>query len=271
MNHTWILILTYKYPEGLERLLDSLKLTTNENYTIIVILNGVNEEDYKFVFKRKNIEIIKLEKNLGFFKAYNKAILDIPIEDHFVVLNDDVEILNGRWLTAMYDKMYDQTVPSNQDPHTWSYQKIGIVGYRQEARLTNNKGQKENQTTDRWILSCALVNPKAIRVAGIFDERYYCWWGDFEFLCRLHGAGYKLLTVHEKYIYHERQHTFKELDDFNSDTTWPFLDALEFYEQCYNRHFEWKEAMPFPIEKILTEAKWYIRRKLIQTRNEVKK
>ena len=86
MRHTWILVLSYTYPEGLKRTLDSLKLTTNENISTIVILNGVNKNDYKFVFDRDDVkEIINLEENIGFFKAYNKAILTLSPSDHFLL------------------------------------------------------------------------------------------------------------------------------------------------------------------------------------------
>jgi GT2 family glycosyltransferase len=266
MRHTWVLVLSYTYPEGLKRTLDSLKLTTNESISIKVILNGVNKDDYKFVFERDDIEeIINLEENIGFLRAYNKAILTLSTSDHFVILNDDVEIKDGRWLTSMYEKMYNSEVPKNQDPHTWNKQ-IGIVGFRQEALLPTAEGKKENQKTNRWVLSCALVNPIAVRMAGLFDERYFCWWGDFEFLCRLHGAGYKVSSVDEEYIYHERQHTFKDMRSYDDSATWQLLDAMAFYEQCYNRHFEWKEAMPFPINQILTEVKWYLRNKLTYIR-----
>ncbi len=271
MRNTWVLLLSYTYPEGLKRALDSLKLTTNENISIKVVLNGVNKDDYKFVYERDDIEeIISLEENLGFFKAYNKAILTLPSSDHFVILNDDVEIKDGRWLTSMYDKMYNFKVPKGQDPHTWNNQ-IGIVGFKQESILLTPEGKTEKQKTDKWLLSCALVNPIAVRIAGLFDERYFCWFGDFEFLCRLHGAGYKLLSVDEEYICHEMQHTFNDMKSYDDNSnTWQILDAMAFYEQCYNRHFEWKESMSFPINHILTEVKWYLRHKLKYLRESIK-
>lgn len=261
MRHTYILVLTYNYPEGVEKTLDSLLLTQDEDITTIVIFNGVNEKDYSSIFKRNDIQMIKLEENLGFFKAYNKAILSIPSDAHFVILNDDVIIKDGRWLTAMYDDMYNQVVPEHQDPRTWNLQ-IGVVGYRQKALLFTAKGKKENQETDRWVFSCALLNPIAVRMTGLFDERYFGWWGDFEYLCRLHGTGYKVSTVHQQYIFHEKQHTFKTMDAFTDNNKWSLLDAISFYEQCYHRTFEWKETMPFPINQILREVRWFIRKKL---------
>ena len=268
MRNTWILVLTYKYPEGLKKCLDSILITTKENIKTKVILNGVNKQDYAFVHKRNDIEeIINIEENIGFFKAYNKAILTIPPEDYFVILNDDVVITDERWLTAMYDSMTNLSIPKNQDPKTFNT-KIGIVGYRQIARVpVGETGNAEDQKTDRWILSCALVNPKAIRLCGLFDERYNHWWGDFEFLCRMHNFGYKLSTVDEEYIFHEKQHTYELTDSFNEKNTWPIWDAMCFYEQCGNKYFEWKEAMPFPIQQILIEVKWFLRGRL----NKMKK
>jgi len=257
--NTWILIPTYSYPEGLKETLKSLRRTP-EPIQIKVILNGVDWDSYKWITEVPGIEILPLEHNLGYFKAMNRGTLSISAEDYVVHLNDDVIITDERWLSIMYERMTNPTVPSDQDPHTWS-KNVGIVGYTQP--MTQNPKVK----TDRWLFSCCLLKPEAVRRTGLFDERYQWGFGEYDYLCRLHSNGFGIEMIDEPYILHEQRHTYRKVKIEESAEM--LADAWFFHEAHRERGYEWERKMQdYPMDDILAEAKGFVSSHLLRAKFE---
>lgn len=244
-ENTWFLILTFKYPDGLGRLLVSLRETNFPMSMVKVILNGVNMDEYKEVlseFKRDLLDknILSWPHNMGCYRAYNNGIMSIPPTDYFVLCNDDVVIKDERWMEAFYSEMNEL---------------VGVVGIKQRHTL----GAREI-VDNRRIMSCCLLNPVAVRKVGLFDERYNYWWGDIQYWCRIHASGFRIKSIETPYIEHEISHTFDLLHAAREP--WALWDAYCFNSYYQAQNPEWCENLDLPVRDIATEVKQFLTHKI---------
>jgi len=228
---TQLLILTYKYSEGLMRLFKSLRAVNYPSDLITVIMNGVDKDQYKHAFnfcESWNYRILSWPDNLGFFRAFNNGIMSISPTDYFVLLNDDIEIRSEEWLDYLYGEMNEL---------------VGMVGIKQRMEGPNNP------LDDRRIMSCCLLNPEAVRKTGLFDERYWEHFGDIEYICRMHSFGYRIKSIETSSIYHEIGQTYKK------SSLGILKDAWRFSQFLTSNVYEWRERLiDYPVQDIRREV-----------------
>ena len=112
----------------LEQFLPSLLATTYDNYNVIVADNASSDESISFIkSKYPMIEIIQLQKNLGFAGGYNEALKNIKA-DYYVLLNSDVQV-TPTWLEPIISLLENNPrnaacqpkILSFKDPHIFEY------------------------------------------------------------------------------------------------------------------------------------------------------
>ena len=64
-----------------------------ENFRIIVVDNGKNEEILEKIKDYKNIKIVSKNKNIGYGSAVNFAVRNVTTK-FFLILNPDLKIIN---------------------------------------------------------------------------------------------------------------------------------------------------------------------------------
>jgi GT2 family glycosyltransferase len=209
---------------------------------VVVVLNGVLDKDsYQFVYDLP-IEVISIKKNLGYFKAVNLGMEAVPKGQNLVVINDDIEIKDPRWLSEMHHHMTKG---------------VGIVGYRQELNLDKYlkripQDEPRLLKTDRYIISCALINHKLIESIGMFDGRYWCYWEDLGFIFRALSKGFKVRAIDKPYIFHEQRHTYDKMELVKDKRN--MADARLFYEYWKGR-YKAIENNNFPVSEIMKQVK----------------
>ena len=90
-----ILILNWNGKKVLNNCLKSILTSSYKNYKITVIDNGSSDDSLKDLNKISNkINIIKIDKNLGYSKGYNYAFkkLKNDNDDYYFLLNNDTII-----------------------------------------------------------------------------------------------------------------------------------------------------------------------------------
>ena len=109
-KHIVISIVTYNQTKKLQKCLDSiLEKTKYDNYTIVVSDNGNSKKCRSMIkeYKSQKIRYIKNRYNKYFIIPNNKVIEDPIYKDSDIVLvNDDIEILDGYWLNYLYSSAY---------------------------------------------------------------------------------------------------------------------------------------------------------------------
>ncbi len=91
-----VIVLTYKRPEGLSRIIDSIKSKTKAKYKLLVVVDNDDTLAYNYCIEN-NIDCILSSFHRDFVAQANMGIYscDTP---YFVVLADDSEVLDEGWL-----------------------------------------------------------------------------------------------------------------------------------------------------------------------------
>ena len=218
-----IIISTYNQKKLLEESLESLKKNTDyKNYRVFVIDDsgkGKIVKDIKKKFKGINITINK--ENKGFSGANNigvkKAIKEYN-PDYFLLLNDDIEIIDKTWLKKMI-------IAGESD------NKIGILGcqliypdgslqnlggymkkWKIELELRENL--KEVFDVDHVMGAFIIIKKEVIQEIGLLDEKYNPYLlEDTDYCLRAKGRGWKIVSVPYVSIIHKKGKSIDSLDD----------------------------------------------------------
>lgn len=118
-----IVVLTHDHPVVFQRLLDSLPMTTQVPYEVVVVDNGSQQESTDILKAYESagfIQTLVLEPINHFFSQGNNIGVhhSNPASPYILLLNSDVEILLPEWLHRAVQWM--EGVPDTFLPYTWS-------------------------------------------------------------------------------------------------------------------------------------------------------
>ena len=206
-----IVIPNYNGNKYLKKCIDSLYTQTYSNFRIIIIDNGSNDSDYKWLNKYKNLIFKKLGKNYGFDKAVNEGI-KLSNTEYVVLLNNDT-VAKENWLEeltkcierdkkifSVCSKMlrYDDKnlIDDAGDEYNilgWGYKR----GDGQHISKYNN--------TEEVFSSCAgaaIYRRSILDKIGYFDEHFFAYMEDVDICYRAKIHGYKNIYCADAQIYH---------------------------------------------------------------------
>ncbi len=215
-----IIILHLKDASHLVDCIASLNKITYQNYTIIVVHNGPENETLRGALSPISQHITKVidtEENLGFARGNNIGIRQ-ALKDgakYILLLNDDTEVDPG-FLTMLIEvaesrpdagmlgpKIYNFDEPENVwfagahfDRKTC---KVTTTGFDQTYNCEGN-----NLVESDYVTGCALlIKKEALEKIGLLDERFFLYWEDVDWGLRCIKAGLKNLIVTHSHIWHK--------------------------------------------------------------------
>ena len=212
-----VVVLTYNQKKMLEETLDSIiKKMNYKNYKIFLVDNGSKDRHDLMVLKKfPKVDVTRNKKNLGFSKANNIGIKKALKEynpEYFLLLNDDMEILDKNFLKKMIkvsenDKKIgiagcQQVYPDG------SMQDVG--GYFRKWNLTKILNFKEGNilNVDQFMGSCMLIKKDVINKIGGLDEIFTPFLlEDSDYCLRAKKAGYLVKIVTGTKIIHKKSKT----------------------------------------------------------------
>ena len=209
-----IITSTFNQKKLLEISLSSvLKKTNYKNYKIFVIDDSGKGEIGKKIKKNfKKVDVIINKENKGFSKSNNlgiKRASKICNPDYFLLLNDDIEIIDKNWLKKMV-KVGE------------SYNKIGILGCKivyPNGNLQNiggyirnwdiakelNANKKKVFEVDHVMGAFMLIKKEVIKKSGFLDENYSPYLlEDTDYCINAKKAGFKIVSVPNVIIIHKK-------------------------------------------------------------------
>lgn len=214
-NKIAIIICGYNQEKLLKKCLDSLKKNTSyKNYKVFFVDDSGTGKYGRFV--KKNflwVDVIIKEKNTGFSSSNNlgiKKAIKKYNPDYFLLLNDDTEIIDKKWLEKI-------TNIGNRE------NKIGILGCKVlnpdkslqwPAWIKNH--EDEIQEVSQVIGCCLMFKKKVSDKIGLLDEKFDPVYGEESDFCfRAKKAGFKIVYCPEaKIIHHGKSSTNKLKSDF---------------------------------------------------------
>lgn len=215
---------------GLEYLkvcLPSLMRQTLNNFEIIIIDNGSNDESVKYVKENyQEIVLVEQERNFGFCHAINTGIAKSRGE-YIFLLNNDAEISSS--CLAVLNAALD----NNQEVYSCAtrmldFQNRTIINdagdlfsiYGMAAQ--RGKGEIYGQPYDKeqYIFSAcaggAIYRKTLFDKIGLFDEKFFAYLEDVDIGFRAQLAGFKCLYVPGAIVYHLDGGTSKRINNFSA-------------------------------------------------------
>ena len=212
-----IILLNYNGIEDTMECLDSLCDVTYDNYNIIIIDNGSeNNETRKIQEAYPAANVIANDKNLG-FTGGNNIGMRLAIEngaDFVLLLNNDT-LVDKKFLSEMIDvaekypkagiftpKIYNYGTNIIQSIGQHFYSSWGFTKHRFGRRL--DTGAYDTIATCNFITGTAmLIRKSVIEKIGVLDENYFFYNEDVDYSINAIRNGYDLLCVPKSKVWHK--------------------------------------------------------------------
>lgn len=214
----YIIVLNWNGKEDTLECLASLRSTNYEDYKVVLVDNGSEDDSVKAV--RENfpeVDVVETGKNLGFAGGNNVGI-EYAMKagaDYVFLINNDTTI-HPDYLKELVEaaeadtkvgaagsKIYYHSEPSvlwfAGGKVNWLKNKGEHIGLNEK-----DEGQYDVQKEVGYLTGCALlVKREVIEKIGVLAEDYFLYYEDTDFCLRVQNAGCKTLYVPKSKIYHK--------------------------------------------------------------------
>lgn len=205
--------------EILERCIKTLvTITEYKNYEIILVDNGSNEVNYtKYAGLSKKYKINYIYDKMEFnFSRMCNVGASMANGEYYLFLNDDIEIIDGKWLSRMIGHAELDHVGAVGAkllyPGGNKIQHLGVVqlecgpghafaGFDDE----NVFYMARNKVEYNWLAvtaACILVSKKKFQQVNGFAEEFAVTYNDVDFCYKLVEAGYYNVVRTDAVLYH---------------------------------------------------------------------
>lgn len=195
--------------------LDSLAAQTCQNFTVLVIDNGSRADDLSPVLERHpTVELLALPDNLG-WAGGNNVGLRLAIArryDHVCLLNNDT-VLDPAMLEEMlaaverigHPCLLHPAIAFFDEPQCWQlYPELRPS----DASARALADQHDIAEMDHAYGACLLVPGSALRQVGLFDERLFLQFEEYDYYQRAIRLGLRSYCARRARILHRESASF---------------------------------------------------------------
>ncbi len=207
-------VLNFNGKGRLKKCLDSLLATNYKNLRVVIVDNGSSDGSADFVKAHYPcVKVIEHCKNHGFAKGYN-IVMDHVGGDYVALINNDVAV-DPNWLSelisvikrnkgiaAVTPKMLFLENPVIINAAGGSCDMYGVGWNRGNGEADRGNFEKVEQVF-YGNGGALLVDRKAWKDIGPFDERYFMYAEDLDWCWRARLKGYKIIYVPTSRVYHQ--------------------------------------------------------------------
>lgn len=256
-----VLVLNYNGLTWLQRCLSSVTHTDYPNLGIYLVDNGSRDRSVEYVRRsHPAIKIIMNEENMGFAKAYNRAIAAVNTP-YVVLLNNDTEVLDRGWVRHLVDKASGHPRIAAVACKMVSYADRSLLdsvggmgipfwrGFVDIGRAESDKGQYDHEAFEPFAFcgGAALIKRDIFLEVGCFDSRYFMYMEDADLSWRLRLLGYRIAyapnatvahyfsgstgsrEIDERKLYHSHRNVLRTiLKNCGSSLSWALRNYLLF-------------------------------------------
>ena len=255
MKHVSIIIVNWNKKDQLELCLSSLKKTKYDNFSVVVVDNGSKDGSANMVKQRfPMMDLIEEKENFGFSKGTNigiKYAITKYNPDFILLLNNDIEIREGKWLNILVEITNKDGVgiasckllnPDGTIQYAGSI--LTVFGWRQYTSDIFT----EDTPMDMVIGACFLIKREVIETIGLLDEGFTPYfWEETDYCARARKAGYKIIYTPRTTVIHYGSVSLGDLLKKSES-----YDYVRFYVSQKNRIRY--QLLNFPLYKIIVAS-----------------
>lgn len=219
------IVVNWNGREVLPATLDALRSTLHPNLEIVVVDNGSTDGSADAV--RDAARLVAVPENLGYAGALNKVLRALipgredgasPVAEYYLLLNNDIlvepetvsrllEIAREKGPGVYGPKVLLQARPGRLDA-AW-----GRITWSHVLSSFRGKGARDGGRYDRvrrvqLLLGCALlVHRRVFEDVGFFDEDYFMYHEEVDFLFRAGRRGYRSTYCPAARVHHRQAHS----------------------------------------------------------------
>lgn len=199
-----IIVVTMNTPEITRACLESVIRHSSVRYELIVVSNSRAEAIRKTLKKIHGLRVIQNQENLGYTKAANQGAIESRGK-FLCFLNSDTIVPPG-WLERLLEAASLPGVGA-AGAKRWGQPRTKDAAMRLGYTLLADKAlknarQKKFETASRLCGYCIMIPRHVMACQGLFDERFFFGYEDFDYSLQLRVKGYKLLLVNPLFISH---------------------------------------------------------------------
>ena len=222
-------VLTWNDHEMAHRCIESLYQADYDALHVVLVDNGSSFPTVEPLQKAfPELETIALDRNYGFTGGCNRGIsraLEMGADYVFLLNNDTVVERRAisELVTAIAEDeriaMASALICDIDDPKRvqsyqgWLYPNRAWIKRPTSGELLDDRHRLTVET--EFAPACAVMfRPAALGEVGLFDERLFTNWEDYDLCLRLRKAGWKLAYVGTAEVGHRRHQTTGETSPF---------------------------------------------------------
>lgn len=222
-----VLVVTYQSAKHIDGLLESLRHEALEHrIRVIVADNSSTDDTLDVVTRHPDVRAVQTGGNLGYSAGLNVAARASGDADAYLILNPDARVLDG-CLTALINRMKSSgagvVVPRIVDDDGSTYVSIrrepsllralgdAMFGSRwagRPARLSEIEARPEAYESAHpidWATGAALlVDHRVVTAVGDWDERFFLYSEETDYLRRVREAGFTVWYEPEAIVAHSQ-------------------------------------------------------------------
>lgn len=205
-----LIIPTRNKKDVLKQCLDSLALTTYRNYRILIIDNESDEPETLDYLRSLKAEVLRIASPEGTFNypyLNNRAVehTDAP---YVLLLNNDTEVVDPRWLSRMMGHAQVAGVGSVGARLLYpdmTVQHAGIVHSGEEVQLPYHVFKRQGEEAESYmhlsrstrgvvaVTGACLLTPRKLylELGGLDEQNFKVAFNDVDYCYRLVRAGYR--------------------------------------------------------------------------------
>ncbi len=183
-------------------------------HEIILVDNASTDRSIHIARKFPSVQLVLLDKNVGFARGNNLAIDRSSAESEWIALINPDAFAEPRWLEALLtaseshaefdmfgSKLLNASDPTVLDGIGDVYHMSGLIWRMGHHRREHGYSNVENEVFSPSA-AAALYRRSVLRELGGFDEDYFCYVEDVDLGFRMRLAGYRCLYVPQSVVHH---------------------------------------------------------------------
>ena len=232
-DRTVVAILNWNGQRHLETYLPSVVQHSTMHADVVVIDNGSTDDSVHWIQKmHPEVEIVQLDKNLGFAGGYNAGLAQIEATN-YILLNSDVRV-TPHWIPPVLQMMQDENyaacqplIRNDSDPGLFEY--AGAAGGfidrdgftfcagRIFEVFETDEGQYSGNREVFWASGAALfIRSNAYHEAGGLDHEFFAHMEEIDLCWRLKNRGYRIGVCGSSVVFHLGGGTLQKISPFKS-------------------------------------------------------